>query len=109
MFDMSSCVTITNWSRLGEPALRRAASMFYVGQESCHHAEKRQIRTDAINERDSMLVGEAAEHSRSDAADAEGESEEQAGDGTDLAGHQFLREHDDGRECRGQYQSDDET
>src|SRR6202049_208142 len=86
-----------------------SASMFDIGEKRGHHSEQRQIRANAIDEFDSMPVGESAEHGRADAADPEGESEEQAGDGADLAGHQLLGEYHDGGECRGQNQPDDET
>src|SRR6266404_7175698 len=99
-------------SREHAPAATSAGgpgSMFDIGQECGHHAEQRQVRTNAIYELDSVLIGEPTEHGRTDAADAEGEAEKQAGYGTHLAGHQFLREYHDGRERRGQHESDDET
>src|SRR5258708_2574345 len=62
-----------------------------------------------MHELDTVLMGESAEQGCADTTDAEGEAEKQTGYGAHLAGHEFLREYDDGRERRGQHESDDET
>jgi hypothetical protein len=48
------------------------------------------------------VVGQFPQRCRRDAADAEGEAEEEAGDGADLAGDQLLRENQDRGKCRRQ-------
>ena len=58
------------------------------------------------------MVGEFSQRRRGDAADAEGEAEEEAGDGSDVAGEQFLGEDQDRgkRRCEhgaGEHAEDD--
>ena len=56
---------------------------------------------------DAVRVGEHAEHRGADAAHAEGEAEEDAGDHADPARQQLLRVDHDRREGRRQDQADD--
>ena len=62
-----------------------------------------------VDELDAVRVGELAQHRGADAAHAEGEAEEQAGDHADPARHQLLRVDHDRREGRGQDQPDDDV
>jgi hypothetical protein len=50
------------------------------------------------DELDAVVIGEGAEDGGADAAQAEGEAEEEAGHGADLAGDEFLRVNEDGGE-----------
>ena len=54
-------------------------------------------------------VGERAEQRGADAADAEDEAEEQAGDHADATQHQLLAEDDDRGERRGEDEADDDA
>ena len=72
--------------------------VFDVGQECRHHSDERQIGADSVHEFDAVSIRKSAQDGGADAPDAKGESKKESRHGTDIAGHQFLREYDDGRE-----------
>lgn len=55
-----------------------------------------------------VLVGQPAEEGRAEAAEAEHQPEKDPGDHPDLAGHQVGGVDQDGGECRGDDESDDD-
>src|SRR5882724_3002608 len=82
---------------------------FHIRQKRGDSPEQRQERAHAVHEFDAVQVGQAPEDGRADASHSESEAEEQSGHRADFARHEFLSEHEDGRERGRQYQSDDET
>ena len=60
-----------------------------------------------IDEFDTLMISEFAEHCGSDPGYAEGKAEEEAGDSTHLARDKLLRKHEDGREGRREDEPDD--
>src|SRR5437773_2217741 len=64
------------------------------------HAYCRQVRADAIDEKDVRAIGERTERGCGDAADAERHAKKEARNHPDATGHQLLRIDDDHRERR---------
>ena len=81
---------------------RPAPRRFDIWQERREQTQPWKEGANAIYERDAGQVGEMAEERRAKAAQAEGEAEEQTGNGAHLAGNQFLRVHQNRRERRSQ-------
>ncbi len=77
------------------------------GKSAAAAPSKGRIGAQPIHELDALAVGQHAEHGGTDAAQAESEAEEQPRHGAHAARHDLLREHEDGRERRGQDESDD--
>ena len=78
-----------------------------VRQEHGQQADRRQIGAQVVDVFDAAGIGQFAEQRGTEAAHAERETEEQAGDHADLARQQFLRVDQDRRERGRQDQSDD--
>src|SRR5690348_11428225 len=78
----------------------------HVRQERGEQSDRRQERTDLIDEADRGVVGELAKCGGAQPADAEGHTEEHTGDHAEAMRHQFLREHDNRRSGRRQYEPD---
>src|SRR5471030_1702590 len=77
-----------------------------VGEERREDADDGEERADLIYEAEAGSIGERAQEGRADAAHAEREAEEETGDGSYSAGHQFLGIDQDRRKGRGQNQAD---
>src|SRR5437763_14384064 len=78
-----------------------------VWEECSEKADEREIGADLENVRDAVLVGEGAEEGGADAAETEGEAEEETGHRAYFAGNEFLRVNQDGGEGGGEDQAND--
>ena len=80
---------------------------FEVGEEGGEEAEGGKPGADVVDGDDGGHVGEFAEDGCADAAHAEGEAEEEAGDHADASGDEFLGVDEDGGEGGGDDDSDE--
>ena len=80
----------------------------YIRQEHRHHAHQRQPGADVENELDARHVRQPAKESRTDAAQAEHQAEEDAGYHADFVRHQVRSIHHDGGESGGYHQPGDD-
>src|SRR6266851_5837690 len=78
-----------------------------IGEEGGEDADGGEERAEVVDKIETGEVDEFAEERRADAAHAKGEAEEQAGDGADSSGQEFLSVDEDGRKGGGQDQADD--
>lgn len=76
--------------------------------ETRDYPQQGQQGADPKDEFDAGLVGQPAEEGRAEAAEAEHQPEKDPGDHPDLAGHQVGGVDQDGGECRGDDESDDD-
>ena len=83
-------------------------SAFDIRQETRDYPQQGQQGADPEDEFDAGLVGQPAEKGRAEAAEAEHQPEKDPGDHSDLAGHQVGGVDQDGGECRGDDESDDD-
>ena len=83
-------------------------SAFDIRQETRDYPQQGQQGADPKDEFDAGLVGQPAEEGRAEAAEAEHQPEKDPGDHPDLAGHQVGGVDQDGGECRGDDESDDD-
>ena len=81
---------------------------FDIRQETRDYPQQGQQGADPKDEFDAGLVGQPAEEGRAEAAEAEHQPEKDPGDHPDLAGHQVGGVDQDGGECRGDDESDDD-
>src|SRR6201999_657384 len=79
-----------------------------VGEEAREQAQEGEEGAEVKDVMDAGFVGEVAEDGGSYAPHAEGEAEEEAGDQSDLPGHEFLGIDEDGGEGRGQDDADED-
>src|SRR3954453_17541219 len=71
-----------------------------VRQESCQAADERKVRTDAKNERNSIMVRDHAQHCGADAAHAECETKKEPCHESHFSGNEFLCVDQDGGKSR---------
>lgn len=77
-----------------------------VRQEDGEQADQGEVGAQFIHHAQAGAVGQLAEQGGADAGEAEGQAEEEAGDGAHFARHQILGVDQDGGEGRGQDQAD---
>src|SRR5216683_8265700 len=80
-----------------------------IGEEGGEDADGGEERAKVVDKIETGEVDEFAEERRADAAHAKGEAEEQAGDGADSSGQEFLSVDEDGGKGGGQDQADDDA
>lgn len=76
-------------------------------QERGQQADERQVGAELVHCLYVGRIGQLTQQGGAYAPHAEGEAEEEAGDGADLAGHQLLGVDQDGGEGRRQDEADD--
>ena len=79
-----------------------------IGQEGGQQANKGQIGADLVDGFDAGGIGQSAQQGGPYPSHTEGEAEEEAGNGADLAGYQILGVDQDGGEGRRQDEADDD-
>src|SRR6266851_1224199 len=84
-------------------------SGFEVGEEGSEDADGGEERAKVVDKIEAGEIDEFAEERRADAAHAKGEAEEQAGDGANSSGQEFLGVDEDGGKGGGQDQADDDA
>src|SRR5258708_2780578 len=96
-------------SGFGMTRMPAASGRLEVREEGREDAKDRKDRTDLINKTEAGEVDKFSEQGRADSAHAKGEAKEQAGNGPDSPGHEFLGVNKDGGKGRSQDQADDDA
>ena len=95
--------------RRGSILILPAAPGSEVGKVGGEDAERGKERADVVHEVDAGVVGKLAEKRGADAAQTEGQSEEQSGNGTDFGGDEILSVDEDSGKGGGKDDADDDT
>src|SRR5258708_38682864 len=80
-----------------------------IGEKGGEDADGGEERAEVVDKIEAGEIDEFAEERRADAAHAKGEAEEQAGDGANSSGQEFLGVDEDGGKGGGQDQADDDA
>src|SRR5688572_8592379 len=88
---------------------RRAARRTKVRQQGGEEADQREVGANVEDKREAVAIGQGAEEGGAEAAQAEGEPEEESGHGADFAGDEFLGVNKDGGKGGSEDEADDCT
>ena len=84
------------------------AFLLRVGKKAGEESQQGQVGAEVEDMVDAGAIGQPAQDGGADATHAEGETEKESGDESDLAGHEFLGIDEDSREGGGEDHADED-